>query len=202
MSPCASHPRSTSQPAFVERRRLERIVVNLLDNAQEHGAPPIRLSVTRRDGVITMVVEDHGPGIRPEDRERIFERFARGRRAGSRGDSLGSGLGLALVAEHVRLLRRTGQGGGPRSAAGRALRRRDPGPSGMSVASARRLGAVVVLVSGLVLTGCGVATQEQPTRIGRDEVPFGLLRDPADDTSTTTGPAATPATTAPVTTAP
>ncbi len=49
-------------------------------------------------------MEDEGPGIRPEERERIFERFARGRKSGSRGDSLGSGLGLALVAEHVRLL--------------------------------------------------------------------------------------------------
>lgn len=92
------------EPAVLERRRVERIIVNLLDNAQEHGAPPIRLSVTRGDGMITVTVEDHGPGIRPEDRERIFERFARGRRAGSRGDTLGTGLGLALVAEHVRLL--------------------------------------------------------------------------------------------------
>jgi signal transduction histidine kinase len=91
-------------PVVVERRRVERIVVNLLDNAEEHGGGQIRLSVTRRDGMIRITVEDEGPGIRSEDRERIFERFARGAKSGSRGDSLGSGLGLALVAEHVKLL--------------------------------------------------------------------------------------------------
>lgn len=92
------------EPVPVQRRRIERVVVNLLDNAAEHGGPPIRLLVSRGDGAVRLVVEDHGPGIRPADRLRVFERFARGHRAGSRGDSLGSGLGLALVAEHVRLL--------------------------------------------------------------------------------------------------
>ena len=97
-------PAVDAEPVLVQRRRIERIVVNLLDNAAEHGAPPISLTVTRGGGVMRLAVEDHGPGIRSEDRARIFERFARGHRAGSRGDSLGSGLGLALVAEHVRLL--------------------------------------------------------------------------------------------------
>lgn len=97
-------PEVDAQRVVVERRRVERIIVNLLDNAEEHGGGRIRLSVSRGAGTLRIVVEDDGPGIRPEDRERIFERFARGRRAGSRGDSLGSGLGLALVAEHVRLL--------------------------------------------------------------------------------------------------
>jgi two-component system, OmpR family, sensor histidine kinase MtrB len=90
----------------LDKRRVERIIVNLLDNAQEHGQGQIRLIVERvPPEVVRFAVEDEGTGITPEDRERIFERFARGRRAGSRGDSLGSGLGLALVAEHVRLLR-------------------------------------------------------------------------------------------------
>jgi two-component system sensor histidine kinase MtrB len=97
-------PDVDTAPVVVERRRVERVIVNLLDNAQEHGGGHIRLVAERLPGRVRIAVEDEGPGIQPEDRRRIFERFARGRRAGSRGDSLGSGLGLALVAEHVRLL--------------------------------------------------------------------------------------------------
>ena len=46
-------------------------------------------------------VDDDGPGIRVSDRGRVFERFYRGASAGARGDQRGSGLGLALVAEHT-----------------------------------------------------------------------------------------------------
>ena len=49
-----------------------------------------------------MIVEDAGPGVRVEEREAIFERFYRGAAAGRRGESSGTGLGLALVAEHVK----------------------------------------------------------------------------------------------------
>jgi signal transduction histidine kinase len=49
-------------------------------------------------------VEDRGAGVPPEDRERIFERFyRRSTEAGDRGSGDGVGLGLALVAQHVRL---------------------------------------------------------------------------------------------------
>jgi signal transduction histidine kinase len=49
-------------------------------------------------------VEDRGPGLGgPTERARVFERFYRGNSAGRRGAGTGSGLGLALVAEHVRL---------------------------------------------------------------------------------------------------
>jgi two-component system sensor histidine kinase MtrB len=54
------------------------------------------------DGV-QIAVEDEGPGVPEEEREVIFERFARGGGAGRRGSGEGVGLGLALVAEHVRL---------------------------------------------------------------------------------------------------
>jgi len=49
-------------------------------------------------------VEDNGPGVPAGERRRIFDRFYRGQAAGRRGASTGTGLGLALVAEHVRLL--------------------------------------------------------------------------------------------------
>jgi signal transduction histidine kinase len=53
---------------------------------------------------VRLFVDDQGPGVQPQDRERIFERFSRGSSAaGSRGAGGGTGLGLALVAEHVKL---------------------------------------------------------------------------------------------------
>jgi signal transduction histidine kinase len=87
-----------------DKRRIERILVNLVQNAHEHAGGAVRVGAARTASLVRLAVEDAGPGVRAEDREAIFARFARGRRAGSRGDSLGSGLGLALVAEHVRLL--------------------------------------------------------------------------------------------------
>ncbi len=50
-----------------------------------------------------MAVEDHGPGLAPAERTRVFERFYRGQASGRRGTGTGTGLGLALVSEHVRL---------------------------------------------------------------------------------------------------
>ena len=52
---------------------------------------------------IRVVVEDNGPGIPESERDHLFERFYRGSRAGQRASSQGTGLGLSLVAEHVRL---------------------------------------------------------------------------------------------------
>jgi signal transduction histidine kinase len=85
---------------LLDRRRIERILVNLLDNARDHagGASEILLS-TNDDGAVLLIVDDNGPGVGVSERERIFERFARG--TASR-NSVGSGLGLAIVAEHAR----------------------------------------------------------------------------------------------------
>jgi signal transduction histidine kinase len=52
---------------------------------------------------IVIAVEDHGPGVPENERDLIFERFARGAGAGRRSGSEGAGLGLALVDEHVRM---------------------------------------------------------------------------------------------------
>ncbi len=92
---------------FVEadKRRLERVIANLVENARLHGGGLARVAVERGDGTVRLVVEDAGPGVPPEERERIFERFNRGRSAGRRGAGDGTGLGLALVTEHVRLHR-------------------------------------------------------------------------------------------------
>ncbi|MGQ0481176.1 MAG: ATP-binding protein [Pseudonocardia sp.] len=86
---------------LVDRRRLERAVANLLDNAARHAGGAVRVGVLRRGDRARLEVDDAGPGIPTELRREVFERFARGNRSGDRGRGGGSGLGLALVAQHV-----------------------------------------------------------------------------------------------------
>ncbi|SES36426.1 Signal transduction histidine kinase [Lentzea xinjiangensis] len=87
-----------------DRRRLDRVLTNLLDNAERHAGGAVLVSVRRCGPVVRLAVEDRGPGVPEPLREEIFERFSRGVMAGSRGDDTGSGLGLALVREHVHRL--------------------------------------------------------------------------------------------------
>jgi signal transduction histidine kinase len=86
-----------------DRRRLERAITNLVVNAQQHGGGLHQLSV-RAGGAdnVRIEVDDAGPGVPDEDKLRIFERFARGSPATRRSSDAGSGLGLALVAQHAR----------------------------------------------------------------------------------------------------
>jgi signal transduction histidine kinase len=86
-----------------DKRRLERVLANLADNAERHGGGVVRVVVERDDGWAGFAVEDAGAGVAAEERERVFERFFRGRAAGMRGADEGSGLGLSLVREHVGL---------------------------------------------------------------------------------------------------
>lgn len=86
-----------------DKRRLARVIANLLDNAAKYGGGATVVSLQRADDHVRIAVEDAGPGVPVEDRNLIFDRFARGGVAGRRGASEGVGLGLALVAEHVRL---------------------------------------------------------------------------------------------------
>ena len=88
-----------------DRRRLERLLCSLLDNADVHGGGAVAVVVRRHDGAAEVAVEDTGPGVPAELRAEVFERFHRGSRARSGAD--GAGLGLALVARHVRLHRGT-----------------------------------------------------------------------------------------------
>jgi signal transduction histidine kinase len=89
----------------VDKRRFERVMANLLENAANYGggATVITVRATVQDEV-EIVVDDAGPGINPLERAKVFERFYRGSASGRRGTGTGSGLGLALVAEHVRLM--------------------------------------------------------------------------------------------------
>ncbi|MDN5860888.1 MAG: HAMP domain-containing histidine kinase, partial [Pseudonocardia sp.] len=85
-----------------DRRRLERVVANLVDNADIYGGGPVRAAVLRAGDRARIEIDDAGPGVPVEQRAVVFERFARGVFAGRRADGGGSGLGLALVAQHVR----------------------------------------------------------------------------------------------------
>ena len=75
---------------------FQRVVANLVRNAQQHGRGA-RLAVDH-DGDLVVQVIDDGPGIPPEDRERVFRPFFRLEGSRSRATG-GSGLGLALVAQ-------------------------------------------------------------------------------------------------------
>lgn len=95
-----------------DRRRLARVIANLIDNGRSYGGGEMEVNVFVPDDDgsetitnIWITVEDRGPGVAPSERELIFERFARGGVAGRRSGSEGAGLGLALVDEHVRLHR-------------------------------------------------------------------------------------------------
>ena len=78
---------------------LHRMVLNLLDNAARHTPPGSRIELRLRSAGNEAVVEvaDDGPGVPPELREQVFERFVRGDGPADRAVSGGSGLGLAIV---------------------------------------------------------------------------------------------------------
>jgi PAS domain S-box-containing protein len=80
---------------------VERIIENLLTNAVKHtpGDSRIWVRVERTDEGALIAVEDDGPGVEPEERERIFEPFTQGAAPGPGG----AGIGLALVAKFAEL---------------------------------------------------------------------------------------------------
>jgi len=108
-TPVTSTDRAERAVIRGDRRRLARVIANLIDNARAYGGGDLAITISDAnlpDEPLTHVqigVEDHGPGVPVEERALIFERFARGATAGRRGGSEGAGLGLALVDEHVRM---------------------------------------------------------------------------------------------------
>jgi two-component system, OmpR family, sensor histidine kinase MtrB len=86
----------------VDRRRFERVITNLIDNAHHYAGDAVAVRIDYELGQLAINVDDAGAGVPPEEREAIFERFFRGRAAHDRGLARGTGLGLALVADHVR----------------------------------------------------------------------------------------------------
>ena len=83
---------------IADEQRLTQAMLNLVRNAAEHtpAGTPVEIGSALADGVAELWVRDHGPGVPEGERERLFERFARG--AKGRRLSEGAGLGLAIVA--------------------------------------------------------------------------------------------------------
>ena len=91
-----------------DKRRFERVMVNLMENAANYGGGVVEIGVVPGAGDwVDVTVDDAGPGIEPAERNKVFERFYRGSVSGRRGTGTGTGLGLALVAEHMRVMHGT-----------------------------------------------------------------------------------------------
>jgi signal transduction histidine kinase len=88
--------------ARVDADAMRQVLLNLLDNAVKYGPAGQAIVVTldAADGALRLAVEDEGPGIPPEERQRVFERFHRLERDRSSAVA-GTGLGLAVVRELV-----------------------------------------------------------------------------------------------------
>ncbi|HVX20620.1 MAG TPA: HAMP domain-containing sensor histidine kinase [Acidimicrobiales bacterium] len=84
-----------------DKRCLQRAVANLLDNADAHAGGAVLVALDCDAEWATISVEDAGPGVPVEERDLVFERFYRGRAAGRRSSTTGTGLGLSLVHEHL-----------------------------------------------------------------------------------------------------
>ena len=86
-----------------DKRRIGRVVANLLDNAERYAGGATSVTVEQIGQHVQIAVEDRGNGVPEDERTIIFDRFSRGSEGGNRAADTGVGLGLALCDEHVRL---------------------------------------------------------------------------------------------------
>ncbi|MEX1163587.1 MAG: HAMP domain-containing sensor histidine kinase [Nitriliruptor sp.] len=84
--------------------KVRRIIINLVDNARKYAPEgPIEVHVSRGQNTYRFTVDDHGPGVAPEDRDRVFERFVQLDGSNTRSQG-GTGLGLHLSRELAEML--------------------------------------------------------------------------------------------------
>ncbi len=89
--------------ADMDRRRIERILRNLIVNALEHGdGNPVEVTVAATEEAVAVAVRDYGIGMTPMEASRVFDRFWRADPARARTTG-GSGLGLSISTEDARL---------------------------------------------------------------------------------------------------
>ncbi|MFB3737832.1 MAG: sensor histidine kinase [Candidatus Velamenicoccus archaeovorus] len=90
--------------AELDRNRFAEVLGHLIDNAAKYSPPDAPIEVRARrsdDGALLVEVVDRGPGIPPEQREVVFERYAAWRPAGYE-ETPGAGLGLFICREHLK----------------------------------------------------------------------------------------------------
>ena len=104
--------RSAGTPVFVENgpasfiadaKLISQVMSNLLENASRYAGGATAIHAQTRNSDLYIFVDDEGPGVAEEEREKIFERFTRGEAGAHRRQGLGTGLGLALARERVWL---------------------------------------------------------------------------------------------------
>jgi signal transduction histidine kinase len=93
--------RGESLALETDRRRLERVLANLMGNAVEHAGGRAAVTLGRDGGAVFVEVADRGPGVASADLPHLFDRFYKADRARS---GPGFGLGLAIALENARLL--------------------------------------------------------------------------------------------------
>jgi two-component system OmpR family sensor kinase len=89
---------AASAPVLGDEARLRQVVSNLVGNAITHtpAGTPVRIGVGTDGGESVLVIEDEGPGLSPEEKARVFDRFYRADASRARATG-GAGLGLAIV---------------------------------------------------------------------------------------------------------
>jgi signal transduction histidine kinase len=95
--------------------RIRQVLANLLDNAAKSSAPDsaIDIELTTNGAVAAISVQDRGPGIAPEERDRIFDKFTRGRAGVGRGTGLGLYISRHIVEAHGGEIDAESVGGDP-----------------------------------------------------------------------------------------
>jgi signal transduction histidine kinase len=125
--------------------RLEQMLINLIANALRHGRPPVVVGAAAVGDRVRIEVRDHGPGVRPDIRDRLFDPFA-----GSADEPGSTGLGLWIV---DRLARAHGGGVGYEPA--------DPGAR-LVLTLPRGADASGADASGADASGAGASGPEAP----------------------------------------
>jgi signal transduction histidine kinase len=98
-----------------DRDRLKQVLMNLLDNAVRHSpiGGQIALTATAAEGRLRLEVRDQGPGIAPDEREHVFQRFTRGERATGGGTGLGLSIARWVITLHGGSIRVVDTGSAP-----------------------------------------------------------------------------------------
>ncbi len=93
--------------ALIDLQRLSVVVRNVVENAIAYGGGATQITVDADADAVRVSVDDAGPGLEQSERERVFDRFARGTHGERRSTADGSGLGLSLARENMTRMRGT-----------------------------------------------------------------------------------------------